>query len=70
MFEHKLDLLQLASSLVTEPGAGSTEIMRRDHSKATISSSFANDGPDHLRGESTTLNDSGFPDGAKERAAF
>jgi len=70
MPEEKLNLFQLATSLVAEASAGSSEIVRSDHTEATLLCRFANDRPDHLRGESTTLNDSGFPDGTKERAAF
>lgn len=51
---------------MAEAGAGSTEIVRGDDTKATVRSHFADDIPDHFRGESTIPDLASFPDSAKE----
>jgi len=70
MAKQELNLFQLASGLVAEAGAGSAEIVWSDHTEAAISSRFANDRPDHFRGESTTLNLVSFADCAKENSIW
>lgn len=64
--EKKLNLFKLAASLMTEPGAGSTQIVWSDYADDAIFGRFANDGPDNLRGESATVNLSCFIYGAEE----
>jgi hypothetical protein len=55
---------------VAEAGAGSTEIVRSDHPEATVRSRFADDRPDHFRGESTILDLASLANSAKKNPAM
>ncbi len=56
----ELNLFQLASGLMAEAGAGSTKIMRRDRSEATVRCRLSDDGPDDLGSEAGIPNLAGL----------
>ncbi len=66
MPKQKLNLFELASGLVAEPGTGPTKVMWSDSVEATICGRFANDGPDHFRCEAASLNLSGLAYGTEK----
>ena len=70
MPKKELDLFELASRLMAQRGAGSTEIVRSHGTESAIGCRFADDGPDDLGGEAAAPDLAGLPDWTKEDPAL
>jgi hypothetical protein len=63
--EQKLNLIEFPACLMTQPGTGSTEIVRCDVCEAALRAGILDDSPDHFRAESSRCNPPALIDRAK-----